>query len=383
MTLLAGAPEPVSDADRIRVLRTELQQKIAYLEEFHARTQALALALKDLGDLETKQGNASKALAYLNRALEIAEGLFGMDDPEVAGYLGYLGTANAAVGKTQLAYEQFHRSQLIDQAHFGPDAISTGTMHQLAGKAAWSLRDLSVAVENYRLGMVAYKKHLSPGDSNALSIQNNLAMVLHDMGRYQDSKQEYEEILALVMGHHGPSPIGFSSFIVNYGVLLKEMGELQDAAALFETGYNLRVEGYGADDLYTIYAENFLAVSLGDVGRLEQALPFSQHVYESRKEQLGPQHRETREALNNLASNGQDLGKRIQAKSLYEEALGDWPEDESDFGDKVTVLNNLGSIYLELGDLKSARRMFQQSILLLERYDSDSPSALKKAVFTL
>jgi CHAT domain-containing protein len=96
-------------------------------------------------------------------------------------------------------------------------------------------------------------------------------------------------------------------------------------------------------------------------GQFKQALPLAEKAFKFFTGMLGEKHSKTLTSLNNLASIYRELGDLQKALSLFEkgyhlsqEVLGDKHPDT------LTALNNLAGIYFAVGNLKEALPLFEK-----------------------
>jgi len=113
-------------------------------------------------------------------------------------------------------------------------------------------------------------------------------------------------------------------------------------------------------ELAKTYSEQ--VVQLFQQGLFKQALPLAENAYNIRKQILGEKHHDTLASLNNLASIYLELGRFSEALPLSEKA---YSLAKNELGEKhpltLAGLNNLAGIYLKLGRFYQALPLFEKA----------------------
>lgn len=123
-----------------------------------------------------------------------------------------------------------------------------------------------------------------------------------------------------------------------------------------------------AEDLAEAIRLNRQAVDLLKVGRFDEALPFARRavaLFESKY----PDNVEYPNALNTLAAVYKEKGRYDEAERLLQQALGlcdELPQSDETSINRAIVLNSVGSICYEKGDLRCAEKAYLNALPVLE-----------------
>ncbi len=260
--LLPHALGAVKHAEELDVAQKETQ---------HILNQA---GLYLLGRAEFKE-----AETLYERALPIAENVFGREHNEVASIINNLGAVLKSRGNFIGAKERYEQAIEIGEKVYGPD-------------------DPSVAIR-----------------------VNNLGEVLRNMGDLAGARKSFERALEIDEKVYGPDDPSVAIRVNNLGEVLRNMGDLAGAKSAFERALKIGEKAFGNDHPYVAIYVNNLGLVLQGVGDLAGAKKSYERALEIDEKVYGPDHPNVARDVNNLGSVLEDLGDLAGAKKSYERAL--------------------------------------------------------------
>lgn len=156
----------------------------------------------------------------------------------------------------------------------------------------------------------------------------------------------------------------------NTAYLYEAMGDVAEAEKLQREVVQGFRERLGDDNAMTETSKNALAGYLRQQKKLEEAQTLQQQLYNARCGKLGNSALDSLVSANNLANVLMDQLKFGEAKEIYRSALQHMPpfhgtEDSSIFELRQSLLSNLGSAHLDLGEVSASETRFEEALRLL------------------
>ncbi|MFD2234403.1 tetratricopeptide repeat protein [Phaeospirillum tilakii] len=305
------------------------QVHLRHLADQADRRQSLSAAplLNNLGVHLRQISDLSGARGASERALRIAEAVYGLNHPHVAACINNLGSVLQDLCDLSGARAAFERALRIDEAFYGP-------------KHPEVARDV-----------------------------NNLGSVLQDLGDLLEARAAYERALQISESVYGLDHPQVAACINNIGACSWGLGDLSGAQAAFERALRLDEAAYGPDHPKVAIRVNNLGGALRRQGDLsgarlayERALRIDEAIY-------GLDHPRVATDVNNLGEVLRAQGELLGARAAFERALR---IDEAVYGpdhpEVARDVNNLGSVLQDLGDLLEARAAFERALAICIRF---------------
>jgi serine/threonine protein kinase/Tfp pilus assembly protein PilF len=228
---------------------------------------------------------------------------------------------DAAVRQYEPTYEQL-RSEL------GPQHVLTlgATLRMarlLAGQgkkeqAQEHLTNAESALENRR-------RELGPEDWGTINFMAKLAEFHKEQGQLDDAlaiRKQRLEILRRLAGLENPLARGHMLHEMHdVAFLFREVGQLNDSRQLFEEALALKRQVFGEENLATLTSLHELAGVIFRQGDSSTSEKMYRELITLRRRVVGPEHRETLAAIHELATVLGDQGKFEEAIKLRKEAL--------------------------------------------------------------
>ena len=158
----------------------------------------------------------------------------------------------------------------------------------------------------------------SPGtDRRQGAIYNDLATVLLELGRFDESEQAYHRALELDAKVFGPDHPTLAGTLNNLGSLHWKQNHHEDALQLHLAALDMLRKAYGDEHRMVALTMNNVATALRDLGRHEEA---DRNILQSiaiLERVLGPEHIDLATAVGNLAYRYRQRGEPAKALPLY------------------------------------------------------------------
>ena len=211
------------------------------------------------------------ARALLERALAIAETVYGPSHPEVARRLNNLASTLHDLGSAEDARPLQERALAIAEATHGPDHPDVAIdLHNLA----LTLLDLGLAAEARPLqerALALTEQDYGPDHSEVAVRLNNLAHILRDLALAEQARPLQERALAIAEAAHGPDHPDVAIDLHNLALILLDLGLAAEARPLQERSLTIIEKVYGPDHPSVVGSLYSLAAILQHLGRAEDA----------------------------------------------------------------------------------------------------------------
>ena len=292
----------------------------------HAEAQDLAseemyYILNQAGMYLCGRAEFAEAKVHLERALTLAEKVYGQDHPIVATIVNNIGGVLRDLGDMQAAKQNFERALKIDENTNGPDHPNVSIRVNNLGLVLQDLGDMQGAKQHFERALKIDETTYGLDHPRVAINVNNLGLVLQDMGDLQRAKQHFERALKIDENTNGPDHPNIAGYVNNLGLVLQDMGELQGAKEHFERALKIYEITYGPDHPNVAIDVNNLGLVLQALGELQGAKQHFERALKIYETTYGPDHPNVAIDVNNLGGVLRDLGDLQGAKEHYEQAL--------------------------------------------------------------
>jgi len=201
----------------------------------------------------------------------------------------------------------------------------------------------------------------------ASHLLNDLAMYLHDRGRYSETDSLYCSALRIAEKVDGIESKDVASICKNLADLYIMQGKYLEAEQLLKRALKIDEITSGKES-YNLAGDYIsLALIYSDQGKYLDAEPLYKRAIEISEKVLGPEHYEVATSLNNLAVLYRDQGNYAAAEPLLKRAL---EISEAALGPNhpsvATSLNNLALLYRDQGNYAAAEPLLKRALEISE-----------------
>lgn len=363
----------LSNEQPAEVYETYFRRSLALLEP---RWVDMTLVLSDMWNL---LGDIEVPAVYSRPMIEVASRVHGETSPELARVIARAAVDRHLAGKYDEAERHLRRAIAIYEENSTQD---------WSYERSRMLNDLSVvlhtqgryqeALEILEKALVLRAGLLPEEHPEIASLKNNLAFALEALGETARAEELYRDSLAVRTKLLGVNHPQTATSLNNLGLLLQKQGAHAEAKELLHRALDSRLATYGEDHPEVFATLGNLGTLYDAMGDLESAEVYTRRSLEARRRKLGDNHRETALGWNNV---GYLLGRRekyAEALEHYEKALairrsvlGD------DHPETANSLNNVAVTLFRLDRNDEAARYFEESLrLITNALGADHPEAM-------
>ncbi|MFC2155118.1 tetratricopeptide repeat protein, partial [Acidobacteriota bacterium] len=243
-----------------------------------------------------------------------------------------------------------------------------GNHHQYRGR-------FKMAEKHMRDGLRRAEENFKPGDPKISFIQNDLGLVLDNLGEYEKAISYFEKALSSDLETYGSEHPKVATYWNNLGVAWKALGKYEKAISYFEKALSSDLKTYGSEHPQVAIYWNNLGNAWYSLGKYEKAISYFEKALSSDLKTYGSQHPKVATRWNNLGLAWDSLGKYEKAISYYEKALSsDLKTYGSEHPKVATYWNNLGLAWKALGKYEKAISYYEKVLSSnLKTYGSEHP----------
>jgi CHAT domain-containing protein/tetratricopeptide (TPR) repeat protein len=360
----------------------EFEKALQIAERVYGPTDVRTARLcSNLGYMYERQGRYTEAEPLLQRALRVLEAKHGENHLDVAEVLNNLAVLYRRQDRYDDAERLLKRSLKILESKRGANALAVATaLNNLA--SLYEPRGRFMEMETlYQRALRIHESHGPERPAFAVSL-NNMASLYARQGRFAEAEPLYRRALKILEEKHGPSHPDVAMALDNLAVLYSRQGSYAEAEPLHRRALTIREEKHGPDHPAVAVSLNNLATLYERQGRLAEAVPLLERALRIREGKLGEDHAGVATALNNLAAVYALQERYAEAEPLYERAL----RIRKKAGDQHRLalsLNNLGWLYWLQGRDAEAERLYRQALKIWEGKDGTKHPAVTLALNNL
>jgi len=279
----------------------------------------------------------------------------------------------ALLEKSMQAYQQGRFEESLEWAqksydyaiqHFGKQSLGTLKSLMTLAAAHHAKANFQQAESMYKEALIlneSIKRAKTKSVETSVMLRNNLAGLYQNLGRYEEAKTAYEELLPLLKETIGLKDWRTLTTMSNLGEVYQALGDMPQAEKYFEQALNLMENLQDTDKPESLLVIMNNRALLSQVqGRYKDAEKWYQKVLPLSQKIRGSEHPITLLIQNNWAGLHQDLGHYEKALAFYQELQ---PLAEKVFGlehpHMLSIINNLAMAYAELGYDGKAEQVYQ------------------------
>jgi tetratricopeptide (TPR) repeat protein/predicted Ser/Thr protein kinase len=220
-------------------------------------------------------------------------------------------TVREALDNAAAGVEQKFAGRPLVQADI---ATSIGLAYRALGRP-------NLGEPHVRAALALRRATLGPEHRMTLASTNDLATILHEQGKFDETESLYRQVLADARRRFGDDDELTLTTVNNLADLLRQRGRLNESEALFREAVERRRRLHDEDHLLLLSSLNNLALVLNEQGKLDEAEPLFRHALARNRVVRGEDHPETLLTMGNLAMLLLDRKQYAEAEALATEKL--------------------------------------------------------------
>jgi len=211
----------------------------------------------------------TEAKVHLERALTLAEKVYGQENPIVATIVNNLGCVQREMGDIQGAKQHFERALKIGENTSGPNYFDITTIVNNLGVIMQDMGDIQGAKQHFERALKVNENTYSSDRPDITIIINNSSRVIQAMGDLEGAKQHFEQALKIGEITYGPDHPNVAMVVNNLGDVLRTLGDLQGAQEHFERALKIYRKFLGEEHPSIVTVRNNLKLLADVQGRVE------------------------------------------------------------------------------------------------------------------
>lgn len=238
--------------------------------------------------------------------------------------------------------------------------FDTARLLQNIGRLYEAKVDDEKALQFYEDALSLMKKERAEDNIDVLSIRNDIAGVLKDMGNFRAAERVYEELLQDCYDKFGEN--SYNTYICegNLAELYSIMKEFDKAHKLRQRAMDgfFREDGEQSRD-YQRQRANF-ASDLAEQGKFEESAAAFEEVYALYKKYLGEHNSKTVDVQRVLASQYKNAGNIAKAVEMYEKVVAEYDNIENEEYCECLTKIGLAKCYVLSLDVDKAELLIER-----------------------
>jgi serine/threonine-protein kinase len=407
LSLFERADPEVAQGETMTVVTLLEQGSERVEQELMQQPATQADLYQVLGRVYHRLGANDRALAELERSLEIRKRLFGPADPAVADVTADLGDVRNSLGDYDVAIRLQREALKLREEQLGPadpgvvaSRIALGKSLSDDGKFAESERMLREALAHSRDPSGAAGAMLAPALetlAEALRIQGKhdeaeamlreavsqrriahgaghsevarslmmLAGLLRQKGDLAEAETMAREALEVLERVYGPEHPTVARALTTLAGVQHQQASFEDAARGYRRALDIQRKNFGDGSMRVAHAQLSLAATLQALGEFAEAEAAARAAHATFVQSVGARHMWSAVSLQVLGANLYELGRLREAESELARARDltreIWNEEHPQF---ANVLFDYAKVLLARGRTQEAEAAFRRTVQL-------------------
>lgn len=355
------------------VTARELLEKGAEKIETELSNQPLVKAtlLKIMGNVYSTLGLYDEAKNLVEKSLNIQKQIE-PNSIETAGIYNSLANIHILSGEYNQAEIMLKNSEDILNSSEFVQTIVYANMLQYSGTLFGLIGNYEKS-NSYQISAINVLKKLPKHKESLLTSMNNLALLKHEHGKYEEAEELFKETYALQkeLYENQPHP-ELATTTYNYAQLLRDIGNYNEAEIMFRNSLEMDIKLHNGEHPEVAYSLQGLASIYRQKGNYSESLKLYMKALEMRKNFLGEEHPDVAYSTKNIARLKYESGDLDGAEKDFYESLKIHKKLNGENHPIIAkTLENLGEIYYDKGDYKKAEQFLNDAKEILLKNESE------------
>jgi tetratricopeptide (TPR) repeat protein len=272
-----------------------------HAEDFDVAPEMTIWLLDNVGLYLQNRAQLSEAEGTLQRALVLAEKVYGHEHPTVAILANNIGMILQDKGDLEGALSYTERALRIAEKVHGPEHPNVAIRANNIGQILQAKGDLEGALRYAERALRIDEKVYGPEHPEVATDANNIGWILQAKGDLEGALRHTERALRIDEKVYGPEHPRVAVRANNIGQILRAKGDLEGALRYTDRALRIDEKVYGAEHPEVARNANNVGAILLDKGDLEGALPHFERAVGIFQSTYGPDHPNTKRVAANLA----------------------------------------------------------------------------------
>ncbi|MBL8876879.1 MAG: serine/threonine protein kinase [Phycisphaerae bacterium] len=287
-----------------------------------------------------------------------------------------LSTTYRALGRTQEALAQAELSHQLAVREFGADSpVELEARRNLAVVLAEAGR-VEESEKLCREAIALYEKNPQKFELELAHAQAELGKYLTERGMLKESVETFRVGIAGLKKHLTDRDRNLQSAVHNYGFALVAAGNLEEGEKAVREALEMCEKQFGPDHVAVAYELNTLANTLQRMGRAEEAVALHERTLAIRRKRLPPDHPSVLTSMANVASTYISLGRQQEAIPLLREAVERQKAVQGEANPKtLTAMSNLAFALEDLKQFDESEAIMRRVVEIRRRANFEDPES--------
>jgi tetratricopeptide (TPR) repeat protein/tRNA A-37 threonylcarbamoyl transferase component Bud32 len=256
--------------------------------------------------------------------------------------------------------------------------LSEAAIRLAIGKAYLALAKYNPALTHLERSRSLYAKHRGTDHPDYLTVQDRVATVYQEQGKYAEAEPLFRQVLATRTAQLGSDNAETLTSMNNLAILYRLQGRYTEAEQLLQTVAEARAAHLAADDAEMLTTRNNLAAIYQDQGKYAAAEQIYRETISAQTARLGADHPDTLSTRHNLANLLARAGNFAEAEDHITAVTEAWAKYFGpDHPATLSTRNILARIYHQQQRYADSERLYQEIIAAqTARLGADHPDTL-------
>ncbi|MEO1203071.1 MAG: serine/threonine-protein kinase, partial [Pseudomonadota bacterium] len=348
--------------------RDLLDQGVEEIDSLADEPEVQARLLDLMGNSFMYIGEQERALALLNRSLELRRTRLPYDPAAVGNTLQLISTPNRLSEQFAEAEQNLREAHDLLTEAYGDRHGSVAYVLSLTGDVLRFQKRHEEAL-GYLERAVAMKEQLGEADDDDMvDILGNLALAYDDLGRYEEAESVNRRVVAASRARFGDLDPQTLIRIANLGLIQVRRGNYADGLVNIREAHGGINEIWTSDPNRMVWAAGMLGYALRGPGRLDESLAAYERARDLARQYYGADSMRHARALMDVGESHLLTARPEQAAQPLEEAIaiaGRIGEDPSFRAGSIRI--RLAMLYSATGDYERAEAVARRALAVPEK----------------
>jgi eukaryotic-like serine/threonine-protein kinase len=316
-----------------------------------------ATLLEVIGNVYSTLGMYDEAKNLVENSLKIRTEL-NPRSIETAKSFNSLGNIHILKGEYDLAMKMLQNAKNVISNSENDQSLLEANILQNFGTLSNLLGNYQKA-DSFYVEALNIFKNIPSSKELMLTAMNNLALLKHEDGKYEESEQLYKEAYTLQKELYNDKPHPeLATTTYNYAQLLRDMGKYNEAELMFKNSLRMDKALHNNEHPDVAYSLQGLATIYSQKGNYTEALKLHTQSLEMRKKFFGDEHPDVAHSTFNLARIKYESGKLIEAEKDFTETMRIRKKLYGEEHPAVAkTLEKLSEISFDLGNYEKSKKL--------------------------
>jgi tetratricopeptide (TPR) repeat protein len=235
--------------------------------------------------------------------------------------LDYIGNHHRKLGRFKIAEKCLRDVLHIAEVNYEPGNPVISFIQNDLGLVLHHLGEYDNAISCYIKALDTDLKTYGPDHPAVARDRNNLGQAYHALGQHEKSIEHYDIAIAIFIKTYGEDHPNVATLWGNLGTAYKSLGQYKKAISFYNLALESDLKTYGKEHPAVAVHFNNLSVLYDDLGEHEKSIEYSEKSLSSNIKNYGNKHPDVARDYNNLGKAYFGLGQYIKAIEHFEIAL--------------------------------------------------------------